>query len=458
MRASAIGATLVTVLGLLGCGSTPATEFNVDDGAVPDASGNTDGDITFNDAGGDGGQGACKNLQCQQVICGGSATTSLSGTVVTGTLPKYGAPDPVYNAVVYVPNAPVDAFKPGIVCDQCGAPASGSPLVVARTDAAGKFKLDNVPVGTNIPLVIQVGRWRRQVVIPSVTKCVDTPLTADVTRLPRNHTEGDIPHIAIATSTYDAEECILRKMGVDDTEFTAASGPGRIHLFHGTGTTLPGATDMSALWASTNILDQYDIVQFPCYSVSSDPSGVPGQNLLAYANAGGRGFATDLSAPWFKNGPAPFPTTASWNASGFWSSVPTTIDQSFPKGKALAQWLQNIGATTTLGSIAIQEAYGRTDAVLNGSTRWISATSQPPNVNFTYSFNTPVGAKPETQCGRAVYSSFHIANGQPGGGTTFPAECSATPLSPQEKVMEFLLLDIASCIQVDTTPPIPPPN
>ena len=77
---------------------------------------------------------------------------------------------------------------------------------------------------------------------------------------------------------------------------------------------------------------------------------------------------------------------------------------------------------------------------------------------FTHSFNTPVGAKPAAQCGRAVYSSFHIANGQPGGGTTFPAECSAAPLSAQEKVMEFLLLDIASCIQVDTTPPIPPPN
>lgn len=453
MRAGTIGVAFV-VLGMLGCGATPSSPFNVDDGGAPDGS-VADGDIVFPDAGGDGSQGGCKNLQCQQVNCGGSLTTSLSGTVVTGTLPKYGSPDPVYNAVVYVPNAPVDKFAPGITCDQCGAPASGSPVVVALTDAAGKFKLDNVPVGTNIPLVIQVGRWRRQITVPNVAKCVDTPLAVDATRLPRNHNEGDIPHIAIASSTYDAEECILRKMGVDDAEFTPATGTGRIHIFHGNGTTLPGATDMPSLWTNLTTLKQYDIVQFPCSSVSPDPSGVPGQNLKAYADAGGRVFATDLSFPWFKSGPAPFPTTASWNASGFWSSIATTVDQSFPKGKALALWLQNIGATTTLGAINLNEAYGRSDAVMNGSTRWLYA---PSSAMFTYSFNTPVGAKPETQCGRAVYSSFHIANGQPGGGTTFPAECSANPLSPQEKVMEFLLLDIASCIQVDTTPPIPPPN
>jgi len=453
MRAGAI--VVAAVFGLLGCGSTPTNQFTLDDGGGADGSTTDDGDIVFPDAGGDGGQGGCVHLQCQQESCGGGGTTSLSGTVVTGTLPKYGSPDPVYNAVVYVPNAPVDKFKPGVVCDQCGAPASGNPVVVTLTDAAGHFKLDNVPVGTDIPLVIQVGRWRRQVVIPTVAKCVDTPLAADMTRLPRNHNEGDIPHIAIASSTYDAEECILRKMGVDDAEFTNAAGPGRIHIYHGTGTTLAGATDMSTLWSSVNTLSQYDIVQFPCYSVSPDPGGVPGQNVKAYADAGGRVFVTDLAMPWFKNGPAPFPTTASWNASGFWSTIPTTVDQSFPKGKALAQWLQNIGATTTLGAITLDEVYGRADAALNGSTRWLYA---PSTAMMTYSFNTPVGAKPENQCGRAVYSSFHIANGQPGSGTTFPAECSPSPLTAQEKVMEFLLLDIASCIQVDTTPPIPPPN
>jgi len=39
---------------------------------------------------------------------------------------------------------------------------SGSPLVTATTAVDGTFTLDNAPSGTAIPLVIQLGRWRRE--------------------------------------------------------------------------------------------------------------------------------------------------------------------------------------------------------------------------------------------------------------------------------------------------------
>ena len=52
---------------------------------------------------------------------------------------------------------------------------SGSPLVSAITGRRRHVHLTNMPVGANIPLVIQNGRWRRQVIIPSVAACVDTP-------------------------------------------------------------------------------------------------------------------------------------------------------------------------------------------------------------------------------------------------------------------------------------------
>jgi len=428
-------------------------------GSGGNSSGGMGGDDTILVGGsGGGGPGPCVNLECQQVPCSGGGTTALSGVVVAPTQPQYGAPDPLYNALVYIPNAPVTPFKDGVSCDKCGAPASGSPVVAALTDSHGKFILTNAPVGQNIPLVIQIGRWRRQVIIPEIKACVDNPVGTDLTRLPRNKGEGDIPHIAIASSPYDAEECILRKIGLDDAEFTAPGQNGRVHIYEGDGATLPGTLTMDQLWGSLATLKTYDMVLFPCSSVAmGDPAAM--QNVFDFANAGGRVFATDLSYPWFKEGPAPWPGTGKWIT---WTGIgvdplPSTVDQSFPKGQALAEWLQNVGATTVLGDIDLHETYHVVDAVNPPTTRWLY--SKNPATVQTLSFNTPVGVKPEDQCGRAVYSNFHIAYGAGSWGTTFPAECSPAPLTPQEKVLEFLLFDLASCVQDDGEPPmIPPPK
>jgi len=84
--------------------------------------------------------------------------------------------DPLPNVLVYIPNGPVAAFPEGVACEQCTASVSGDPLVSAATDTFGNFTLSNAPVGSNIPLVIQTGRWRRQTVIPKVASCVTTNL------------------------------------------------------------------------------------------------------------------------------------------------------------------------------------------------------------------------------------------------------------------------------------------
>jgi len=102
-------------------------------------------------------QTACTGLQCQQTTCSGSATTSISGVVYApnGT-------DPLPNVGVYIPNGTVQPFTPGVSCPALGTPPSGSPLVGTTTDVNGNFKLTNVPVGTNIPVVAISGRWRVQ--------------------------------------------------------------------------------------------------------------------------------------------------------------------------------------------------------------------------------------------------------------------------------------------------------
>lgn len=215
----------------LGCGSSDSSEFT-DGTGNGDQDGSPDGNGGFGPGGPtDGGPGTrpCEGLECQQKACAGGGTTSLTGTVFApnGTLP-------LYNAIVYVPNAPVDAFPTtGVTCDKCGTSPSGKPIATALSGPDGKFTLNNVPAGDNIPLVIQIGKWRRQVVVPKVESCVSTPLDAGATRLPRNKTEGDIPKIALTTGSADSLECFFRKLGIDESEFSNNAGAGRIHLFNG---------------------------------------------------------------------------------------------------------------------------------------------------------------------------------------------------------------------------------
>ena len=119
------------------------------------------------------GAQSCTGLCLQQITCPAGGTTSISGKVYApnGT-------DVLPGVLVYIPNAAVQPFASGAQCLIAGQPASGSPLISTVTAADGTFTLTNAPVGSNIPLVIQAGKWRRQFVIPTVSSCSNTALPA----------------------------------------------------------------------------------------------------------------------------------------------------------------------------------------------------------------------------------------------------------------------------------------
>jgi hypothetical protein len=400
---------------------------------------------------------SCTGLCRQQVACSGGGTTRVTGTVYA----PQGA-DPLPNVLVYVPNAALTPFTPGVQCGTCSTQVSGQPLVSATTDAAGNFTLTNMPVGTNIPLVIQAGRWRRQFTIPSVAECVTTPLPSagpQQLRFPRNKAEGEMPLMVMVTGSSDAPECLLRKIGIADAEFTPPTGNGRVRVFRGDGATpgatLPAATPSAAqLWSSQAVLNSFDMVILGCQGAEVLRNASTQQRMVTYANAGGRVFANHFGREWFNS--APFSDVATWHPgslSGFASDPQVGfIDRDFAGGEVLAQWLVHVGASTTPGEVMIETLRDDFDTVVPPTRSWLHVDDPfygQKTMQFT--FNTPVGLPEAQQCGRVLYYDHHANNlSLPPG--VFPTECTAGPMTPQEKLLEFSFFDLGACIGL-----LPPP-
>jgi len=414
---------------------------------------------------------ACAGLECQQIACTSGGDTTLTGKVFdpSGTVP-------LYNAVVYVPNAELAPLTSGATCDRCGTTPSGSPVTTALTDATGSFTLKNVPVGTNIPLVIQIGKWRRKVQIPSVPSCVATALDPSLTRLPRSKAEGAIPKIAVTTGDADSLECFLRRIGIADSEFTNPSGDGRVNLYQGQkdggkGAKLDGQTPTAnSLWDEEAKLKSYDMVILSCEGAEDDAnkSDAARANVRRYLEAGGRVFASHYHYTWFARNAggqvgatenALWPTAGSgWvNASTQTGNRTVDIDQTFPKGQAFADWMVAVGGSPVAkGKLAAEDLKKSLTTVdPTHARRWIYDSSEADATKFM-SFNAPLGKAADDQCGRGVFTDIHVT-GDPPSDQTFPAHCQSGALLPQEKALLFMLFDLASCIQDESKPPQPPP-
>ena len=112
----------------------------------------------------------CDNLSCYQSTCRVSEcqqpTCERPRRRVTGIVLDPAGKVPVYNVTSTSRTHRSSRFHGGASCNRCDASVSGKPLVITSTDTSGRFVLENVPVGADIPLVMQIGKWRRKVTIP----------------------------------------------------------------------------------------------------------------------------------------------------------------------------------------------------------------------------------------------------------------------------------------------------
>jgi len=429
-------------------------------------------------------------LQCDvQAGC----TTTLSGTVYDPA----GA-NPLANVVVFVPNDPagsLPAIKQGTnTCNTCDV--SIGDYVTATTSAAdGTFTLTGVPATTHVPLVVQIGKWRREVFLTEVKACTSNVVPgSSLTRLPAKRSEGDIPQMALVTGGADNLGCFLTGIGLDPSEYTAPQGGGRLDIYTGLGRggAAPGLSsggmagdcttdNPNCVWNSKANLEAYDIVLLACEGDTFDPAESTSGNtnkttsskqaLHDWLDEGGKVFATHFHYTWFRNGPTDFQNVAMWrgNSTGQDNGL-YDIDTTFPKGMLFDQWLGTVGALTGT-QITLSQVAESVTTVSKAAERWIynpNADPQggPANDTKYLSFETPIGGAPiapsdaggemTTQyCGKAVFSDLH-AGGKPNGD--IPSNCSGPPLSAQLKALEFLFFDLSACVSDDSLPPPPPPQ
>jgi hypothetical protein len=423
------------------------------------------GNPGFDDFGGADGQPPAMGSGCATTLSG--VTRDPAGQL------------PLYNVVVYVPSEPLAPLARGAACETCDGNFSGRPIAATVSDAAGNFTLDitNVPQRENIPLVVQAGKWRRQVTLASATDCANTPVATDLSRLPRNRAEGDLPRIAVMRAGSDALECLFTKIGVDPGEFAPGGQGGSIELFFSDvknatedtgrmshGGSVVGLPNVDTLFADYAALQSYDMLLMSCEGGDdryASPNLQHRENLQRYANEGGRLFGGHFHNSLIDNRELPddypqFPAVVEF-ASGRQDITPKTftanVNLGFDKGQALADWLVNVGGSTTRGQIQISDSERTVVSMLSTSAvSWIDADTDDGRAALYYGFPTPVAGP---ACGRMVFTDVHVASGSGDSGKEVFPSCS-TELSPQQKALAFLVFDLANCVRPTETEPPPP--
>ncbi len=426
----------------------------------------------------DTGPDACVGLECQVVDC---ASMSMPPTTITGTVFAPNGTLPLNGVNVYVPRDPLPPFTEGVSCDRCSSTLPGSPITQTVSGADGTFRLENVPAGADIPLVVTTGKWRREVTISNVTQCSDNSTTQDQTRLPRNKSEGDIPKIAITTGNADSMECLPRKLGIDDSEITNSErrrphpplhrqrrqqisrAASRVVLAHRISSATP-------FWSSVDSLSQYDIVILSCegqQNANTKPQAAL-DAMKAYADKGGRVFASHWHNIWISGqfkGRQPAEPSPEWAALGTWDNgsnfstrSPMSSTSQQPQGRRLfADWMVKPSvprrAPRGASSPSFRPATDEPDARHHegralGVTPRVTAVAPASDCAQMFQFTTPIEVANDQRCGKVVFTGMHVSGSARQWRLSRQLRPSASDLdlTPQEKALAFMFFDISSCV------------
>ena len=255
-----------------------------------------------------GTPGCASCISCDTKITGrvfdpsGASPTANANNVGLANIAVF---QPVSTTLTAINDNPLAGPPP---CDTC-ASLSSPAIAQTLTNPDGTFTLSGVTPGPNKTLVVQTGRWRRQFAIGNVAACGTTVLTPGVARLPKSRTDGfggvaDIPKIALSLGAGETLECLLRRIGIADSEFVpgnAVAAPERFHIYRSSGMqTSPAAPQVNTLYQAGGRIGAYSAMLGSCdfsnpgnawVNMTSAPAGTSDRDrMMTYANQGGRLF------------------------------------------------------------------------------------------------------------------------------------------------------------------------
>lgn len=375
--------------------------------------------------------------------------------------------DPIPGALVYVPRE-LAPFPPSVQCEVCDQVIENA-IVFTSSDVDGTFRLGPLPTaadqlpGAPVEVVAQIGRFRRLATITISNPCGENVAPDAAFRLPsRSAGHDSVPRIAVVTGAFDVMECVLVDLGLDPDAFDLYDGYRAVAGGNTPGTVAPFDT----LLRDLNRMTTYDVIFINCSSNQYETmltDATVRANLQAYSRAGGRLYVTDWSYDYIEqveefasridfapdaSGPAPELANAAQVGQG---GITT---EAYVHDDEMVAWLEaveRVSGESIIGDdrrVHIEHFLGSWAMQLAGTAKvWLTGKVSGGGLEQELPLTTSFDYE---QCGRVLYTSYHTLGREPSApDATFPSYCRTGNLSPQERVLMYLILHISDCLVVE---------